>query len=882
MAPKSTSERRARAFATSTRPASTVSTPEPAPNVLELNDHQDLPAHDERPTELKTEHGPRSARKIGNQRQKERRKPKKKEQEPRPVASELSSRLPRPTATTPTTSAQPPVHWHSSESRDKFRQQIMERNATVLSGDRQAKLQPKHRDDAPSPAPAPSPQQIELNGLVNEPNSTWPPWRDQEKSALRPPSARHLLKDFNRIFPSPANLTNPASANRRISPTLEQVQKAIPVTGIVIEDLFQRFEAHGIHNTGDDFEALLFQAGFYDEPTIRFYPTALDAWEAKYGMRTRDEVDKIIATTPTLGVLAADPGPVTDRSIESRSTEVGKLASALVRQQETAGWSLFMPSTDDMTAGFPTAEEIKAAVSERGIRYDDLIDLFAHRWSGESEAIRLATLLCSMVKENRATGLCMLWKPYAYPHFGPADPTAWTWMQDETTSAWCVLNEYKKDVAEDTMETPSAVEGSREIVQTPRYDRVLSTVLFEEEEGSDGLGDFDVVDGSADSRSPGWLDSGAGSGDTGSAEGPLSIIGDSPVTKQTTESTDTTDPTNNRNNRNTLDALDYLVTLNYSGTAAANLDVPVTTNTTNTLATTDATKTVPGPSKSETSKLVTATPPPRARAGERPSPGWTVGNLPWLSPGPEEDEDDVVPSSPLGAVFDSATEQDQEKVVNDGTLLSDAQHEPGKFASEIDYGMEEQQLRAFSEQMSTVPRADEFDEVTALHEQGGVALEPQLPALDKQTTSMIQTDAPSTSQQNEATTVVNISPLPTPKQSHPALFTAENAMPAPGTPAQTPTPNDNSEWQDIQIWLESEPESRPPKRTSAHYRRRTRNKVRLMGRRAAAADRPHQSRLHNRARDGVAERAFAEDFVATACWLVVLGVVYALCTISGN
>ncbi|KAK1825136.1 hypothetical protein LTR12_000425 [Friedmanniomyces endolithicus] len=724
MAPKSSSERRARAFATSTRPASTVSTPEPAPKVLELNDHQDLHAHDERPTELKTEHGPRSARKIGNQRQKERRKPKKKEQEPRPVASELSSRLPRPTATTPTTSAQPPVHWHSSESRDKFRQRIMERNATVLSGDRQAKLQPKHRDDAPSPAPAPSPasapspQQIELNGLENELNSTWPQWRDQEKSALRPPSARHLLKDFNRIFPSPA------SANRRISPTLEQVQEAIPVTGIVIEDLFQRFEAHGIHNTGDDFEALLFQAGFYDEPTFRFYPTALDAWEAKYGMRTRDEVDKILAATPTLGGLAADPGPATDRPIESCSKEIQEIASALVRQQETAGWSLFMPSTDDMTAGFPTAEEIEAAVSERGIRYDDLIDLFAHRWSGEREALRLATLLSSMVEENRATGLCVLREPFTYPHFGPTDPTAWTWMQDDTTSAWCVLNEYKMDVAEDTTEMPSAVEGSRETVQTQRYDRALSTVSFEEEAGSDGLGDFNVVDGSADNRSAGWLDHGAGSGDTGSAEGPLSIIGDFPVTKQTTNYTDTTDPTNNPNNSNTLDARDYLVTLDYTGTAAAESDVPVTTNTTNT--------------------------------------------------------------------------------------------------------------------------------------------------------------ANTTKQQNEVTTVVNISPPPTPKQSHPALFTAENAMPAPGTPAQTPTPNDDSEWQDIQSWLESVPVTRPPKRASAHYRRRTRNKVRLAGRQAAVVERPQQSRLHNKVRDQVAERAFAEDIVATVCWLVVLGVLYALCMKPGN
>ncbi|KAK1824806.1 hypothetical protein LTR12_000863 [Friedmanniomyces endolithicus] len=663
MAPKSTSERRARASATSTRPASTMSTPEPAPNVLELNDHQDLPAHAERLAELQTENGPRSARKIGNQRQKERKRPKKKERDPAPVASELSSRLPRPTATTFASSSNPAVHWHSPESRDKFRQHIMERNATVLARDRQAKLQPKHRDDAPSPASAPSPQQIELNGLVNELNSTWPQWRDQEKSALRPPSARHLLNDFNRIFPSPT------PANRRITPTLEQVQAAIPVTGIVIEDLFQRFEAHGIHNTGDDFEALLFRAGFYDEPTFRFYPTALDAWEAKYGMRTRDEVDKILAATPTLGVLAADLGPAIDRPIESRSTEVAKLASALVRQQETAGWSLFMPSTDDMTAGFPTAEEIEAAVSERNLRYDDLIDLFAHRWSGEWEALRLATLLTSMVDENRATGLCMLRKPFTYPHFGPTDPTAWTWMQDNTTSAWCVLNEYKMDVAEDTTEVPSAVEESRETVQTQRYDRALATVSFEEEAGSDGLGNLNVVDGSADSRSAGELDYGAGSGDTGSA---------------------------------------------------------------------------------------------------------------------------------------------------------------------------------------------------------------------KQTTNMIQTDEPSTSQQNEATTVVNISPPSTPKQSHPALFTAENAMPAPGTPAQTSPPDGNNEWQDIQSRPESVSVTRTPKRASAHYRRRTMNKVRLAGKRAAVVERPQQSRLLNRVRDQVAGRAFAEDLVATICWLVVLGVVYALCMEPGN
>ncbi|KAK1086692.1 hypothetical protein LTR33_001437 [Friedmanniomyces endolithicus] len=659
MAPKSTSERRARALATSTRPASTMSTPEPAPNVLELDHHQDLPAHAERLTELKTENGPRSARKIGNQRQKERKRPKKKEQNLTPVASELSSRLPRPTATSFASSSNPAVHWHSTESRDKFRQHIMERNDTVLARDRQAKLQPKHRNDVPSPAPAPSPQQIELNGLVNELNSTWPQWRDHEKSALRPPSARHLLNDFNRIFPFPT------SANHPISPTLEQVQKAIPVTGIVIEDLFQRFEAHGIHSTGDDFEALLFRAGFYDEPTFRFYPTALDAWEAKYGMRTRDEVDKILAANPTLGVLAADPGPAADQSVESRSTEVAKLASALVRQQETAGWSLFMPSTDDMTAGFPTAEEIEAAVSERDIRYDDLIDLFAHRWSGEWEALRLATLLTSMVDENRATGLCMLRKLFTYPHFGPTDPTAWTWMQDETTSAWCVLNEYKMDVPEDAREVSSAGEERKELLQTPRYDRVLSTVLSEEEAGSDGLGDFNAVDGSADSRSPGWLDSGAGSGDTGSSEGALSITGNFPVTKQTTA-------------------------------------------------------------------------------------------------------------------------------------------------------------------------------------------------------------------------VVNISPPPTPKQSYPALFTAENAMPAPGTPAQTATPNDNNEWQDIQSRPESVSVTRTPKRASTHYRRRTMNKVRLAGKRAAVVERPQQSRLHNRVRDQGAGRAFAEDLVATVCWLVVLGVVYALCMKPGN
>ncbi|KAK1059100.1 hypothetical protein LTR74_012892 [Friedmanniomyces endolithicus] len=636
-----------------------MSTPEPAPNVLELNYHQDLPTHAERLAELKTENGPRSARKIGNQRQKERKRPKKKEQNPTPVASELSSRLPRPTATNFASSSNPAVHWQSPESRDKFRQHIMERNATVLARDRQAKLQPKHRDDAPSPAPAPSPRQIELNGLVNELNSTWPQWRDQEKSALRPPSARHLLNDFNRIFPSPT------PANRRITPTLEQVQAAIPVTGIVIEDLFQRFEAHGIHNTGDDFEALLFRAGFYDEPTFRFYPTALEAWEAKYGMRTRDEVDKILAATPTLGVLAADPGPAADQSVESRSTEVAKLASALVRQQETAGWSLFMPSTDDMTAGFPTAEEIEAAVSERGIRYDDLIDLFAHGWSGEWEALRLATLLTSMVDENRATGLCMLRKPFTYPHFGPTDPSAWTWMQDNTTSAWCVLNEYKMGVPEEATEALSAVEESREIVQTPRYDRVLSTVLSEEEAGSDGLGDFNAVEGSADSRSPGWLDSGAGSGDTGSSEGALSITGNFPVTNQTTA-------------------------------------------------------------------------------------------------------------------------------------------------------------------------------------------------------------------------VVNISPPRTPKQSYPALFTAENAMPAPGTPAQTSPPDDNNEWQDIQSRPESVSVTRTPKRASAHYRRRTMNKVRLTGKRAAVVERPQQSRLHNRVRDQVAGRAFAEDLVATVCWLVVLGVVYALCMEPGS
>ncbi|KAK0346377.1 hypothetical protein LTR94_006823 [Friedmanniomyces endolithicus] len=604
MAPKSTSERRARALATSTRPASTMSTPEPAPNVLELDHHQDLPAHAERLTELKTENGPRSARKIGNQRQKERKRPKKKEQNLTPVASELSSRLPRPTATSFASSSNPAVHWHSTESRDKFRQHIMERNDTVLARDRQAKLQPKHRNDVPSPAPAPSPQQIELNGLVNELNSTWPQWRDHEKSALRPPSARHLLNDFNRIFPSPT------SANHPISPTLEQVQKAIPVTGIVIEDLFQRFEAHGIHSTGDDFEALLFRAGFYDEPTFRFYPTALDAWEAKYGMRTRDEVDKILAANPTLGVLAADPGPAADQSVESRSTEVAKLAS-------------------------------------------------------EWEALRLATLLTSMVDENRATGLCMLRKLFTYPHFGPTDPTAWTWMQDDTTSAWCVLNEYKMDVPEDAREVSSAGEERKELLQTPRYDRVLSTVLSEEEAGSDGLGDFNAVDGSADSRSPGWLDSGAGSGDTGSSEGALSITGNFPVTKQTTA-------------------------------------------------------------------------------------------------------------------------------------------------------------------------------------------------------------------------VVNISPPPTPKQSYPALFTAENAMPAPGTPAQTATPNDNNEWQDIQSRPESVSVTRTPKRASTHYRRRTMNKVRLAGKRAAVVERPQQSRLHNRVRDQGAGRAFAEDLVATVCWLVVLGVVYALCMKPGN
>ncbi|KAK0257763.1 hypothetical protein LTS09_007377 [Friedmanniomyces endolithicus] len=655
MAPKSAFERRAPPFATSTRPASTMSTPEPAPNVLELIDHQDLPAHAEGLSESKTGHGARSARKIGNQRQKERKRPKKKEkeQDQAPVASELSSRLPRPTATTPTASAQPPSHFHSRESRDE-----------------QAKLQPKQRDDAPSPAPVPSPQQIELNGLVNELDSTWPPWRIQEKSVLRASSARHLLRDFNRIFPSPAALKPRTRADPRPYLMLEQVQKAIPSSGIAIEDLFKQFEAYRIHNTADDFEGFLFQAGFYDEATSRFYPTALDAWEANYGTQVRDEVDMINAETPTLGVLATDRDPTTDQPIESRSGEVARIASALIKQKD-AGWSLFMPSTDDMTAGFPTAEEIETAVSERGICKEDLINLFAHRWSGESELIRLATLMHSMTMSIADSDWCVLWKPCTYPHFGPEDTTAWAWRQDDTTSAWCLLDGFKVDVPEDTAEMLSAEKKRTEIVQTPRYDdRVLATVLREEEAGSDGLADFDVVDGVADSRSADGHDHGVGSGDTGST---------------------------------------------------------------------------------------------------------------------------------------------------------------------------------------------------------------------KRTTNMIQNNEPSTSQQNEATTVVHISPPPTPQQSHTALFTAENAMPAPGTPAQTPPPpDDNSEWQDVRSRLESVPATRNPKRASAHNRRRIKNKVRLAGRRAAGIEGPEQSRLHNRIRDRVAGRAFAEDLVATVCWLVLLGVLYALCMKPGN
>ncbi|KAK0308474.1 hypothetical protein LTR01_005101 [Friedmanniomyces endolithicus] len=655
MAPKSAFERRAPPFATSTRPASTMSTPEPAPNVLELIDHQDLPAHAEGLSESKTGHGARSARKIGNQRQKERKRPKKKEkeQDQAPVASELSSRLPRPTATTPTASAQPPSHFHSRESRDEFRRHIMQRNATVLASDRQAKLQPKQRDDAPSPAPVPSPQQIELNGLVNELDSTWPPWRIQEK-----------------IFPSPAALKPRTRADPRPYLMLEQVQKAIPSSGIAIEDLFKQFEAYRIHNTADDFEGFLFQAGFYDEATSRFYPTALDAWEANYGTQVRDEVDMINAETPTLGVLATDRDPTTDQPIESRSGEVARIASALIKQKD-AGWSLFMPSTDDMTAGFPTAEEIETAVSERGICKEDLINLFAHRWSGESELIRLATLMHSMTMSIADSDWCVLWKPCTYPHFGPEDTTAWAWRQDDTTSAWCLLDGFKVDVPEDTAEMLSAEKKRTEIVQTPRYDdRVLATVLREEEAGSDGLADFDVVDGVADSRSADGHDHGVGSGDTGST---------------------------------------------------------------------------------------------------------------------------------------------------------------------------------------------------------------------KRTTNMIQNNEPSTSQQNEATTVVHISPPPTPQQSHTALFTAENAMPAPGTPAQTPPPpDDNSEWQDVRSRLESVPATRNPKRASAHNRRRIKNKVRLAGRRAAGIEGPEQSRLHNRIRDRVAGRAFAEDLVATVCWLVLLGVLYALCMKPGN
>ncbi|TKA67826.1 hypothetical protein B0A55_09192 [Friedmanniomyces simplex] len=324
----------------------------------------------------------------------------------------------------------------------------------------------------------------------------------------------------------------------------------------------------------------------------------------------------------------------------------------------------------------------------------------------------------------------------------------------------------------------------------------------------------------------------------------------------------------------------------------------------------------------DTSSSVSTTPAPKARAGERPSPGWRVGKDPWLSPGTEEDGEEhggeAVMASILvrasTAVFDGRVEAEQEKGNEDeevplrredetvaaGHEGSTAEH-AGEMAQGVDViapdreasavAPDEQQCIAADEQTPSPPQVDRRgDEVkTPDQHRPAVPTEQELPAQYKPTASNAQVDEPSAPDQNEATALPDLPPLARGEQSRLDQKITDGALHSPQRdPAEDHAQEDGSEWEDLSHSAPIAPTASAPKARAAHRRRHTRGTVRIAGRRAAAAAaaqmRPQQS-ARKQARNhhqGEEMRAYAADFVAMVCWLVGLGVVYALCWESGN
>ncbi|TKA59766.1 hypothetical protein B0A55_11776, partial [Friedmanniomyces simplex] len=436
---------------------------------------------------------------------------------------------------------------------------------------------------------------------------------------------------------------------------------------------------------------------------------------------------------PEQGVRA--PGDVVDKvqpAISDHGTSATDPASAL--RHEALG-----PPEELMT------EELQTAIPDQGIDPKDLVPWLGPRYSGH--IVRVSALTGEVAMVSRATGLAVRRRADDEFGGGVVGPIAAAWRQEPGTSAWSLVEEVAMSApVSGTVVVAPAEAGSAEITSA-RKSRSAQHADRTDVGGDDASpAGIEMIDGRVNGSSADSLHRGEVSGEGKATErAPISVVGDNNSDAQATE-------------------------------AAKNAGS--------------------SPGVGDTSSFVSTTPAPKARAGERPSPGWRVGKDPWLSPGPEGDGEKDVTASMLvrasTAVFDGRVEEEMEKGKEDegGPVRHDDQrvaagHEgcTTEHADEVDEGCgvtapdreasvvapDEQQCTAADEQTPSPPQVDRrrSDEVTTPHEQEpATTSDRQTSARDKPIPSGTQVEKPSAPDQiDEATALPDLPPLARGEQS---------------------------------------------------------------------------------------------------------------------